>query len=56
MASFGLILIMLASKVIFIDLKLIGIGETQDRIVNLRMPTHVAGHDLVNGINFSPAA
>ena len=55
-SGFGVILLILATTVLFIDFRLAGIGEAQDNVINLRMPTNVAGHDLVNGINYSLAA
>jgi len=54
--GFGSILLILAILVAFIELKLNTLYEVQERVVELRMPTKVAGHDLINGINYSLAA
>jgi len=54
--GFGSILLILAILVAFIELKLNKLHDIQERVVELRMPTNVAGHDLVNGINYSLAA
>ncbi len=54
--GFGTVLLILVMLVIFIEYKLTTQESLQDRIVELRVPTNIAGHDLVNGINYSLAA
>ena len=50
------VLIIFVMLVVFIEYKLTTQESLQDRIVELRVPTNIAGHDLVNGINYSLAA
>ncbi|MCP4288483.1 MAG: hypothetical protein GY792_29340, partial [Gammaproteobacteria bacterium] len=54
--GFGIVLLILATLVLFIQYKLTTQEALQNRIVELRVPTNIAGHDLVSGINFSLAA
>ncbi len=54
--GFGIVLLILATLVLFIQYKLTTQEALQNRIVELRVPTNIAGHDLVNGINSSLAA
>ena len=56
MAGFGIVLFILVALVAFVEYKLVGQDELQTRVIELRFPTNVAGHDLVNGINYSLAA
>jgi methyl-accepting chemotaxis protein len=51
----AVIICILVLLVVIID-KLDSQETLQSRVVDLRMPTNVAGHDLVNGINYSLAA
>lgn len=55
-AGFGAVVFILVLLVAIVDFKLIQQEKLQDQVINLRMPTNVAGHDLVNGINYSLAA
>ncbi len=55
-AGFGVVLLILVMLVGFIEIKLISQDKLQTRVIELRFPTNVAGHDLVNGINYSLAA
>ncbi len=55
-AGFGIVLLILVMLVAFVEIKLTAQGTLQDRVIELRFPTNVAGHDLVNGINYSLAA
>lgn len=54
--GFGIVLFIFLMLVLFIQYKLNTQEALQNRIVELRVPTNIAGHDLVNGINFSLAA
>jgi len=54
--GFGAVLIIFVMLVVFIEYKLTTQESLQDRIVELRVPTNIAVHDLVNGINYSLAA
>jgi methyl-accepting chemotaxis protein len=54
--GFGTILIILVVLVAFIEYKLVEQDTLQKRVIELRFPTNIAGHDLVNGINYSLAA
>jgi len=56
MSGFGAVLCILMVLVAFIEYKLIDQDTLQTRIIELRFPTKVAGHDLINGINYSLAA
>ncbi|MCP3674926.1 MAG: HAMP domain-containing protein [Gammaproteobacteria bacterium] len=54
--GYGAVLLILIALVAFIEYKLVGQEELQNSIVELRVPTNIAGHDLVNGVNYSLAA
>jgi len=54
--GFGAVLLIFVMLVVFIELKITTQESLQNRIVELRVPTNIAGHDLVNGINYSLAA
>ena len=54
--GFGAVLLILVALVAFIEYELVGQDELQSRMVELRVPTNLAGHDLVSGINYSLAA
>ncbi len=54
--GFGIVLFIFLTLVLFIQYKLTTQEALQNHIVELRVPTNIAGHDLVNGINFSLAA
>ena len=54
--GFGGILLILVVLIGFIEIRMDGLQDVQNRVVDLRMPTNLAGHDLVNGINHSLAA
>jgi len=55
-AGFGMVLMIIVLLVAFIEFKLSEQDTLQSRVLELRVPTNIAGHDLVNGINFSLAA
>ncbi len=55
-AGFGAVLFILVMLVAFVEFKLVGQDNLQSRVLELRVPTNIAGHDLVNGINQSLAA
>jgi len=55
-AGFGAVLLILVALVAFIEYKLVGQDELQNNVIELRVPTNIAGHDLVNGVNYSLAA
>jgi len=55
-AGFGAVLLILVALVAFIEYKLVGQDELQNSVIELRVPTNIAGHDLVNGVNHSLAA
>jgi len=55
-AGFGAVLFILVVLVAFIENKLVDQDVLQNRVVELRVPTNIAGHDLINGINYSLAA
>jgi len=54
--GFGAILFILVALVSFIQYKLSDQEILQNQVIELRVPTTIAGHDLVNGINYSLAA
>ncbi len=53
--GFATVLLIMMFVVVNIEVKLTAQGELQDRVVDLRFPTNIAGHDLMNGINHSLA-
>jgi methyl-accepting chemotaxis protein len=55
-AGFGIVLLILVILVTFVEFKLADQETLQNRVIELRFPTNIAGHDLVNGINYSLAA
>jgi len=55
-AGFGIVLLVLVMLVAFVEFKLVAQDTLQNRVIELRFPTNIAGHDLVNGINYSLAA
>ncbi len=55
-AGFGGVLLILVLLVTFIEFKLVAQDTLQNQVIELRFPTNIAGHDLVNGINSSLAA
>ena len=54
--GFGAVLFVLVTLVAFVEYKLMGQDELQNRVIEERFPTTIAGHDLTNGINYSLAA
>ena len=54
--GFGIILLILVLLVAFVEYQLQAQDTVQNRVTELRVPTKVAGHDLINGINYSLAA
>jgi len=54
--GFGGILLILVVLITFVEFRMAKLQGIQNRVVELRMPTNLAGHDLVNGINHSLAA
>ena len=54
--GFGAVLFILVMLVAFIEYKLVAQDTLQTQVIELRFPTNIAGHDLVNGINHSLAA
>ncbi|MCF6282336.1 MAG: methyl-accepting chemotaxis protein [Candidatus Polarisedimenticolaceae bacterium] len=55
-AGFGIVLLILVMLVSFVEFELSNQDALQNRVIELRFPTNIAGHDLVNGINYSLAA
>lgn len=55
-AGFASILVVIAFLVVMVNSGLSNVTTVQDRVINTRVPTNVAGHDLVNGVNYSLAA
>ena len=55
-AGFGAVLTILVMLVAFIEYQLVAQDTLQTQVIELRFPTNIAGHDLVNGINHSLAA
>ncbi len=54
--GFGIVLLILVMLVAFVEFELTAQDALQNRVIELRFPTNIAGHDLVNGINYSLAA
>ncbi|MFT4925739.1 MAG: methyl-accepting chemotaxis protein [Phenylobacterium sp.] len=54
--GFGTVIVLIAALVAFIEIKMLDQEELQNQIIDLRMPTNLAGHDLVNDINWSLAS
>lgn len=54
--GFGAILLILVLLVTFVEFKLFDQDKLQNRVIELRMPTSMAGIRLVDGINYSLAA
>ncbi|MCP5077189.1 MAG: hypothetical protein GY951_03930, partial [Psychromonas sp.] len=54
--GFGTILFILVALVGYIEYKLTDQEAIQKQVIDLRVPTAIAGHGLVNGINYSLAA
>ncbi len=54
--SFGSVIILIVLLSSFTQYKLISQGKLESQIIQVRMPTNIAGHDLVNGVNASLAA
>jgi len=55
-AAFAVVTLIFLTLVLFIQYKLTVLEALQADITELRMPTNIAGHDLVNGINHSLAS
>jgi len=55
-SGFGGVLLILILLVTFIEYKLVSQENLQSQVLELRIPTNIAGHDLINGINYSLAA
>ncbi|MCP4002950.1 MAG: HAMP domain-containing protein, partial [bacterium] len=54
--GFGLVLLLILALVGVVQSGLSQVAQIQTRVIELRMPTNLAGHDLTNGINYSLAA
>lgn len=54
--GFGAVLLIMVTLVTYLTIELKNEGVMIDRVIELRMPTNVAGLGLVNGINHSLAA
>lgn len=54
--GFGAVLLTIFVLVAFIEVKLFDQDELEHKVFEVRLPTTLAGHDLINGINYSLAA
>lgn len=54
--SFGLMILMIIISTVIGQIKIDEVNTVQQRVIDLRFPTLMAGRDLINGVNHSLAA